>query len=393
MTSIALDADALITEARQRTGLDDLGGEEFREGLGVLMHGLEEEARLSEMGRAITPEILLPYLTNRLQLHDWHQRHPEIGAGDVSPIVVMIGMGRTGTTILHDLLAQDPRNRVPRTWEVDRPFPPPEAATYDTDPRIEDVQAGIDAGRTVRPELQAMHPMGALLAQECVRITGSEFASLIFLSQFRSPSYLHWLLNDADMAPAYRLHRRYLQLLQWHHRGDRWVVKSGAHLWALPALLAEYPDARFIQTHRDPVRVIASLSSLFATIHTNFSDEVSMAAVANDLAGPILDALDLSMAAREDGLISADRVVDVPYDAFMADPISQLRRIYDSFETELTPDVETRMRDFLAANAVDKHGRHRYMFADTGLDEGELRERAKRYTDYFDVTPEPFTRS
>jgi hypothetical protein len=194
------------------------------------------------------------------------------------------------------------------------------------------------------------------------------------------------------MAPAYNLHRRYLQLLQSGHRGDRWVVKSGAHLWALPALLAEYPDARFIQTHRDPVRVIASLSSLFAAIHTNFSDDVSMATVANDWAEPIIEALDRSVAAREDGSISPDRVVDIPYDAFMADPFAQIRRVYDFFGTDLTPDVEARMRDFLAANAVDKHGRHRYSFADTGLDEGELRERARRYTDYFDVTPEPFGR-
>ena len=392
MTSPALDADALIDAARERTGFDELGGDEFRQGLGVLLDGIEHESRLSEMGRAIAPEILLPYLTNRLQLHDWHHRNPEIGGQEMLPMVVMIGMGRTGTTILHDLLAQDPRNRVPRTWEVDRPFPPPETATYDTDPRIDEVQAGVDAGRAVRPELQAMHPMGARLAQECVRITGSEFASMIFLSQFRSPSYLQWLLYDAEMAPAYRLHRKFLQLLQWRHRGDRWVLKSGAHLWALPSLLAEYPDARFVQTHRDPARAIASLSSLFAAIHTMFSDDVSLADVAGDLAEPIMDALDRSVTARDDGSIPPGRVVDIAFDAFMADPIGQIRRIYESWDAELTPAVEADMRGFLAANAVDKHGRHRYSFADTGLDEGALRERGKRYTEYFDVTPEPFSR-
>jgi hypothetical protein len=391
LTALPLEPEALIEAARERTGLDDLGGSEFREGLDVLLDGLEREAKLSELGRALTPEVvLLPYLTTRLQVHDWHRRNPDAADADVSPIVVMIGMGRTGTTIVHDLLAQDPRNRVPRTWEVDRPVPPPEAATYETDPRIEEVQAGIDAGREMRPELQAMHPMGARLAQECVRITGCEFASLIFLAQYRSPTYLRWLLYDADMAPAYRFHRRFLQLLQSGHRGDRWIVKSGAHLWALPGLLAEYPDALFVQTHRDPVRVIASLSSLFAALHTTFSDDVSMAAVASDWADPILEALDNSVTAREDGSIPTDRVVDVPYGAFMADPIAQIRRIYDFLDAELTPDVEARMRAFLAANAVDKHGRHSYTFADTGLDEGALRERAKRYTDFFDVTPEPF---
>jgi hypothetical protein len=385
---VELNADALIETARERTGLDDLGGSEFRDGLDRLVDGLQHEARLNELGMALVPENLLFYLSNRLQLRDWHVQHPEIGAVELSPMVAMIGMGRTGTTIVHDLLAQDPANRVPRTWEVDRPFPPPETATYDTDPRIDEVQAGIDIGRAARPELQAMHPMGARLAQECIRMTGSEFASLIFLSQYRSPSYLQWLTVDADLAPAYRLHRQFLQLLQWHHRGDRWIVKSGAHLWALPALIAEYPDARYIQTHRDPVRVIASLASLFAAIHSTCSDEVTVAEVAHQWADPILDAYDRSVTAREDGSIPADRVIDVPYDAFMADSIGQMRRIYDFLGTELTADVEQRMRAFLADNAVDKHGRHRYTFEETGLDEGTLRERAKRYTDFFDVTPE-----
>src|SRR5262249_28539262 len=191
------------------------------------------------------------------------------------------------------------------------------------------------------------------------------------------------------LAPAYRLHRRFLQLLQWHHHGDRWVVKSGAHLWALPALLAEYPDARFIQTHRDPVRVIASLSSLFGAIHSTFSDDVTVADVAHQWAEPILAAVDRWVTAREDGSIPTDRVIDVAYDAFMAEPIGQMRRIYDFLDVELTRDVEERMRAFLADNAADKHGRHRYSFADTGLDEADLRARARRYTEHFDVAPEP----
>ena len=347
-TAPGLDADELIQAARDRTGLDDLGPGTFREGLDRLLDGLQTEARLNDIGRAISPENLLPPLTNRLQLVDWHSRHPEIGAADVGPVVAMIGQGRTGTTILHDLLAQDPTNRVPRTWETDLPFPPPETATYDTDPRIAEVQARIDAAGAARPELQAMHPMGAQLAQECIRMTASEFVSLIFLSQYRSPSYLGWLTTEADHGPAYRLHRQFLQLLQWRAPGDRWVIKSGAHQWALPALVAEYPDAWFVQTHRDPVRVIASLSSLFAAIQSTFSDETTIAEVASEWAGPILDALDRSVTAREDGTVPAARVVDVQYAAFMANPIGEVHRIYDLLGVDLNADVETRMRTFLA---------------------------------------------
>jgi hypothetical protein len=387
-TRPGIDSDELVDAACTRAGLDDLGGDTYRIGLDRLVDGLRGEAHLSELGTAITPDNLVGYLTNRLQVVDWHTRTPAAASADVGPIVVMIGMGRTGTTILHDLLGQDPANRVPLTWEVDRPVPPPDDATYETDPRIDEVQAGIDLGHAARPELQAMHPTGARLAQECVRITGCEFTSVIFGSQYHLPSYVRWVTRDADMAPAYRFHRRFLQLLGAHHRGDRWVVKSGAHLWALPALQQEYPEARYLQTHRDPVKVIASLSSLFAYLGAIFSDDTPIERVAPLWCEVILDALDRSVTAREDGSIQADRVVDVQFEALMADHFGTIRSIYDSWGVEYTPEAEARMRTFLDDHGREKHGIHHYTFADTGLDEGAIRERAQRYIDYFDVPQE-----
>ena len=383
-----LSTEELLDTARSRTGLEDFGDDSFRLGLDRITDGLDHEARLNELGVAVTPEILVAYLTNRLEILDWHRRHPEMGQSDIRSPVFMIGMGRTGTTILHDLFGQDPANRIPRTWEVDRPCPPPETATYETDPRIAEVDATLAAANQAHPEFQAMHPSGARLGQECIRMTGGAFASLIFLSQYRLPTYLEWLTQEADMAPAYRWHRRYLQLLQWRHGGERWVLKSGAHLWALPALIAEYPDALFIQTHRDPLRVIPSLSSLFATVRRTFSDEVSIDTVAAEWVGAMLDALDRSVSARETGLIPSHRVVDVQYEAFLADPIETLRTVYARWDVELRPEIETRMRTFLAANAQDKHGPHRYSLADTGLDAGSILEQTRRYREYFDVPAE-----
>jgi len=385
-----LQAEDLMATATERVGLDDFGAPTFRVGLERLLDGFAHEAQLNEVGQAMAPEGVVAYLATRLQVLDWHRRHPDMGAADVTPPVVMIGMGRTGTTILHDLLGQDPANRVPLTWEVDRPCPPPESATYDTDPRIAEADAQAGFMDQLHPEFKTMHPTGARLAQEDIRITGGEFASLIFLSQFRLPSYMQWLTHDADLAPTYRWHRQFLQLLQWHHVGDRWVLKSGAHLWALPALLAEYPKATLIQTHRDPVRIIPSLSSLFATVRQIGSDDVSIPQVADDWSDPILDALDRSVTARQDGTIAPDQVIDVAYDRFVADPIQTVREIYDHWDWELTPDAERRMRGFLAENAQNKHGPHRYTLEDAGLDPDEIRERSRRYQEYFDVTPEPF---
>jgi Sulfotransferase family len=388
MTS-SLTTEQLIETACEQTGLDEFGGETFRVGLDHLIDGLRNEARLNDVGEAMAPMTVLGHLANRLQVTDWHRRYPEIDEADVTPPIVMIGMGRTGSTILHDLFGQDPANRVPRTWEVDHPSPPPETATYETDPRIEESQAGIDLAYEMRPELRSMHPMGARLGQECIVITGGEFASPIFNSQFRLPSYLRWVTSEADMAPAYRWHRRFLQLLQWRNPGGRWVLKTGAHLWALPELLGEYPDAFIVQTHRDPLRIVASLSSLFAVVQATASDGVTMGDVAAEWVDPVFDALDRSVTARENDTVPADRVVDVHYRAFMTDPFGTIRTIYDRLGAELTPDAEDRMRRFLAENRADKHGAHEYSFADTGLDAGRVRDRARRYVEYFDVESEP----
>jgi hypothetical protein len=388
MTELVLDAERLVEQAREATGLDDFGEDGWREGLGRVIEALREEGRLSELGVMIAAGEILTYLSNRLGVVDEHRRRPENAAADVVPPIVVIGQARTGTTILHDLLAQDPASRVPASWEVDRPCPPPETATYETDPRVEEIQGQIDASEMLIPGFLSMHPIGARLAQECVRITGSEFRSMIFPTQYRAPSYARWLLDEADMAPAYRWHRTFLQHLQSRHAATRWVLKSPGHIWCLGALLDEYPNALLVQTHRDPLRIIASLSSLIAVLRRLASDETSIPEAAAEYAGYVLEGVDRSVTAREDGTVPAGRVVDVQFGAFMADPFKTIHEIYDRLGLELTGESEARMHAFLAEHPADKHGGHRYTFADTGLDAGEMRERARRYQEFFDVPSE-----
>jgi hypothetical protein len=388
---IPLDGDALVAAARAQTGLHDTGEDGWREGLDRLVHALQDEAHLSDIGRFIVTSELAGYLAIRLQLVDLHARHPDIGAADVVPPIVVIGQARTGTTILHDLLAQDPESRVPLTWEVDRPVPPPETATYDTDPRIAEVQAQLDGSELLIPGFLSMHPMGAQLPQECVRMTGADFRSMIFPTVYRVPSYGRWLLHEADMAPTYRWHRQYLQVLQWHHPTTRWVLKSPGHIWPLGALLEEYPNSLLVQTHRDPARIIASIASLISLLRRMAGEEsaISITDIAHEFSEYIIEGLDRSVAAREDGTVPADRVVDLQFATFMRDPFATIHEVYRRLDLELAPTAEKAMREFLAAHARDKHGSHEYTFADTGLDEGEIRERCRRYTEHFDVPPEP----
>lgn len=388
MTAADLSAPRAVEQAAELTGLRDLGDDSWMEGLARLVDALQTEARLNEMGAALVGGELVGYLADRMRVLAWRKAHPEIVGVDVVPPIVIVGQGRTGTTILHELLAMDPASRVPLTWEVDHPVPPPETATYETDPRIAEVDATLEGVDLVLPGFRQMHPMGAQLPQECVRITSSDFRSMIFPTQYRVPSYANWLLNEADMAPAYRWHRMYLEHLQSRHPARRWVLKSPGHVWALGALVNEYPNALLVQTHRDPLRILASLSSLVARLRSLASDDSTVVGAAADFADNILDGLDRSVTAREDGTVSADRVVDVQFRSFMADPFRTIHEIYEKLGLELQPEAEKRMRAFFAANPSDKHGTHTYTFADTGLNEGEWRERARRYQEYFDVPSE-----
>jgi hypothetical protein len=382
-----LDADALIAAAEAETGLDDFGDDSWRDGLDRLVGALVEEARLNELGEAIAAGDVLQGLTTRLRILDWRRRHPEIAGVPVEPPIVLMGQGRTGTTILFDLLAQDPATRVPRTWEVDRPVPPPESATYDTDPRIEEVDAVLAGTDLLIPGFRAMHPMGARLAQECVRITAPTFRSIIFGTTYRIPSYLDWAFTEADMAPAYRWHRAFLEHLQSRHPASRWVLKSPAHIWSLDALVAEYPDALLVQTHRDPLRIVASLSALVATLRRLACDDPTVVEAAADWTDALIDGLDRSVDAREQGIVRPEQVVDVHFADFMADPFATIGTIYERLDLELTADAEQRMRAFLASHPQEPGGR--YTFAATGLDAGALRERTRRYEERFAVPREP----
>ena len=389
MTALTCTRDGLVEAAVGETGLDDLGEPTWCEGLDRLLEDLDRSAHLNDLGTTIVETDLTAYLANRLRIVGWRTGHPDVGRGTVDGPLVICGQPRTGTTILYDLLAQDPAHRAPLSWEVDFPVPPPTSATYDSDPRIEESQALTDLVDAVIPGFTDFHPMGARLAQECVRMTGSEFTSMIFHTQYDVPGYQHWLLHQADLAPAYRWHRMFLQHLQSGHRGERWLLKSPAHLWHLGALMAEYPDAVVIQTHRDPLKVIASVSALVAHLRRMASDRSSVAVAAAQYADDIFLGLERSLDARRDGTLRPGRVIDVQFTEFMADPFATIGSIYDQLGVVLTSDTEARMRHFLATHPGDGGGGGgRYSFGDTGLDEHALRQRAGDYQRYFGVASE-----
>lgn len=384
-----LDRDRLLDEAVATVGESDLGEPTWQEGLDRLLDGFRTEAQLHELGVEVAAQDVLGYLTTRLAVVAWRRDHPEVADGVIEAPIVIVGQPRTGTTILYDLLAQDPGLRAPRTWEVDKPVPPPDPATRDTDPRIAEVDATLAMADALIPGFTDFHPMGARLAQECVRITGGDFRSMIFPTQYRLPTYNRWLLDEADLAPAYRWHRRFLQHLQSGSPAQQWLLKSPAHLWHLDALAAEYPDAVVVQTHRDPLKVIASVSALGAHLRRMASDEPTVAEAAGRWADDIFTGLERGMDARDRGTFPPERFVDVHFAEFVAEPMTTIERLYTGLGRELTAETAERMRTFLATNPGDGGGGGtRYRWADTGLDAEELRARARRYQERFGVASE-----
>jgi hypothetical protein len=384
---VRLDPDSLLQTARKSTGLTDFGHDRFRDPLARLVESLETEAQLTILGRMIARRDLLRLLEFRLRHAELRKQHPEIEYERVEKPLFILGMPRTGTSILHELMAQDPQNRVPMSWEVMFPFPPPEAASYDSDPRIAQVDEHLSGVDRLIPDFKKMHPMSAQLPQECAAITQFEFASMIWHTSNRVPRYEKWF-ESADQRSVYEAHKRFLQMLQWKAPGERWVLKSPQHLWTLEALLAVYPDARIVQNHRDPLKVVASLASLIATLRSLAMEEVDAREIGRDWTQRLASGLEHATRVRDEAKLPESQILDIPFREFMADEISMVRKIYDHFGMEYTAEAERRMRAFLAANAADKHGRHSYDLSAAGLDEATERKRYAAYQERFGIPSE-----
>lgn len=382
-----LEEEELLAEARRRTGLSDFGDDAFREPLDIFLGALESEAALTLVGRFLARRELLTWLANRLELTDTWRRHPEILGEEVRAPLFVTGSGRSGTSLLHELLAQDPRSRVLRTWEALHPCPPPETASYETDPRIARADREMRLWERIAPAYGTMHENSGAAPQECLYLTAHELQSDLLSGSYQVPSYQAWLARS-DKTRAYRYHRRMLQLLQWRCPGERWVLKAPSHLWTLRELFAVYPDARVVQTHRDPLVVMGSMTSLVATLFWLRSDRVDTRAIARTWLRGVAFMLTHSLEQREQGLLPEGQIHDVLYHELLRDPIGEVLRLYARFGMKLTPEAETRMRAYVAARPKDRRGAHRYSFADTGLDLSRERARFAKYQERFGVPSE-----
>jgi len=352
--SRGLSAHQLIEVAKKRTRLDDFGEGEFREALSRLLSACQAEAHLNVIGKMALRNDVIRILSNRLLLAHDRQRHPEIAQQEIREPVFIVGLPRSGTTLLHILLAADPANRAPLTWEVMSPSPP---TSKDREQRIRQAERNLAALRWLAPTFETVHTTGAQLPQECVSLMSPTFMSDQFDTMYNMPTYRAWFFSQ-DLFPAYEFHRRTLQHFQFRKSAERWILKAPAHMFAAPALLSVYPDARFIQHHREPLEAVASVSSLVTILRRVFSDCVDPVQVGQDAAFYWARALKTFM--RERDRLPPSRVCDVQYADFRHDPIASARSVYEHFAWPFTAEIEKAMRAALAQQTSHTNGVHRY---------------------------------
>lgn len=381
---VMLDPERLIADARQRTHLEDFGPPVLDEPLRRLVTSYDREAGLTFIGRIAARQDMLRLLENRLLMCADRRRHPEIAAQAVRRPIFVTGLPRTGTTLLHGLLAQDPGNRVPFTWESMFPSPPPQRAHRKDDPRLAWAERQIRWFHRLNPDFRRIHALDARLPDECLIITSHSFMSFQFQTSHRVPSYQAWL-ETQNLHECYAAHRRFLQHLQWRSPGERWVLKAPAHLFGFRAMFEVYPDAGVVMTHRNPLEVVASLASLHTTLRSTFSDDIDPIATGAEATHRWAEGLARAQRERDGGCAPPDRFLDVRYTDLLRDPIASVRRVYDYFALPWSESVETRMRRFLADHPKNKYGEHRYTLEEFGLNREEEAERYRAYRERYDL--------
>lgn len=383
---VGLDPDELVATAVASVGHDDFGLPTWRAHYDVLLDAIARESELHLAGRIVTRTEVLRSLRTRLGLAAQWTRDRGVLERPVPSPVFVVGFARSGTSILHELLALEPSVRAPHTWELLQPSDAAAGGAIAASAR----RTG-DAVHSFWPDLQpeydAMHHNGGELPNECIFATAHEFLSDHWSGVHVAPTYtLH--LVKADHTDAYRYHRRILQTLQGEGATRPWVLKAPSHLATLATLFAVYPDARVVHIHRDPLRAVPSTLSLMGTLKWMRCTNVDMVPLAQPTAKGFAAMLDGIMAARASGALPDERFVDVRYTDLMRDPGLVVQRVHEALGWPADREVADRARDHVAASPRGGYGTHRYSLAAFGLDRAELETRFAGYRERFDLEPE-----
>lgn len=384
-TSSDFDAEALLAEARRRTGLDDFGDPRFREPMERLLFSLEHEAKLNANGRAAQRERVIGNLVTRLTAEALIADHPEILDEEIVAPLVIVGPTRSGTTRLHRMLSADPRHFTVLWWENRRPVPYPDSDWRRDDPRIAEAREEVRQVLTAAPEMKAIHPWDPIGPDEDAMLCEHAFLSYVAESSVHVPSYRDWM-QDTDVTPAYEFLARMLRILQWQkkergERGERWVLKTPQHLGFIETFSRVFPDARVVQTHRDPLSAVPSAASMYTTLWEIGSDDVDYAAGGRQCRDRLELDLSRCLAFRARG--EEARFFDLWFDEMERDSIGPVERLYAWLGTPFLPETRRLLERWLVDNAREKRPPHRYTFETFGLTKDDLERRFADYRDRY----------
>lgn len=368
--------DDLHASATKRTGLDDFGADDYTEALGVLLDSYARDETLTPLGSKMSRFFLRGALVARLLAEDAFARHPEHADVAIERPIFVTGLPRTGTTALHRLLGADPSHQGLQMWLAEMPQPRPPRETWESDPAFQAIEAGFAQHHIDNPEFMGVHYMSAAELEECWQLLRQTFLSISYECLAHLPTYSSWLARQ-DWTRAYARHRKNLQLIGLNDPGKRWVLKNPSHLFALDEIMAAYPDALIIQTHRDPGTAMASACSLAARATDGWSDTFRGETIGRDQLDLWARGLDTFTAARAN--YDPAQFVDVHYEDFTADPLGTVGAVYDRFGIEMTAGAQKAMETMHAESRTGgRKPAHRYALADFGLTREEVAERFGR---------------
>lgn len=381
---VPLDENSLILCAKANTGLADFGSDDWHEPFKVFIKSLEQEAELTLIGRILTRTDLLQYLEARLRIEDTYKKHPEIDDQVLASPMMIVGSGRSGTSALQNLLSVDPDNGTPKHWEALFPAPPPERATYRTDPRIPIADKRMTQWNRVTPEMESIHEWGGEMPTELIQIEALSFQAsgwLIFCGF--TPSYDAYM-STRSAVPGLSYARRVLKLLQWKNPRKRWLLKSPDSMRYLPAVFEVFPDMQLIWIHRDPLKSVSSMVSLVGTILWARSDRKMDERAIAQLTNPagMAGLFDMVIDQIEHGKVPAAQLRNVQYLDFIDDPLRTVRQLYRDMGIELTAEAEDAMTRYLGEHPREARPAHVYSTGDASR-LCEERKLFSRYQDFF----------
>lgn len=374
-----LSPQALMARAVEQTGLDDWGEDQcFREPLRLLLEASTASGRLSRAGGQVLRSVVLRHLRNRLHLQAHLRRHAEAADRPLGAPIVVTGLPRTGTTLVHQLLAHDPRHRFLRLWEALHPIPPDDADEEAA--LVAAADRWLERFHAHAPDFRVLHPLTVAGPEECDRLLLNSFASHHLVDMFDAPAYDRWFYHQ-PLTGVYREYARQLRVLTHPGETRQWVVKSPTHLPHLDALLDAIPEAVVVHCHRDPVEAVASYASLIATVRRPNTTGLSPPALGDQALERCAAALTRGWHTRHHH--APEQVFDLSYPALAADPLGELRRLYAWLDTPLDRDTETAMRRWLADHPRHQHGIHHYHPHDFGLTADRIRAAFTDYAHHF----------